>query len=145
MTTTQTNVHQGKHGFYPCDRETFKKLKKLQQFYWKALHRNAQWERWSRKSVQNRVERKWYRDDKGRKTHFEVVGPLAEPQRYPIFIHAKRWRAKGEHALQDNGILEEYNKARYPAATAEQVNPLKLTIEQIDRMLADLEAFEKNA
>lgn len=141
MTQTFTAV-KGRFGFYPCDFDTFLKIKKLHSFYWKALRRNAEWERWYRKAPQNRVLRKWFRDEKGRKTGSEIVGPKPEPKCYPVFTESNHYVAKGGHALKDLGIREAYNNARTPREKAEDVAPLNLSVEKIDKMLAELEAFE---
>jgi hypothetical protein len=140
MTQTFTAV-KGRFGFYPCDYETFLKVKKLHSFYWKALRRNAEFERWCRKAPQNRVIRKWFRDEKGRKTGSEIVGPKPEPKCYPIF-HTRNYVPQGFHALEDMGILQAYQSARTPREKAEDVAPLNLSVEKIDKMLAELEAFE---
>lgn len=149
MTTTQNiqknkfnqDAYQSRWGWHSCDHETYLKLKKLKKLYFKALHRNAEWERWVRKQPQNQVLRKWFRNDKGQKTHFEIVGPMVEPKIYPVF-GGKRYVPKGEHALNDMGVLDAYNNARTPRATPDEVKPIGLTIEQINNMLAHLEKVD---
>lgn len=140
MTVIQ-NVSQSRFGFHACNYETYKKIKKLYGFYWKALRRNAEWERWNRKEPQNRILRKWYRNEKGQKTGFEIVGPKPEPQRYPIF-GTLNYVPKGGHALKAMGVVDAYLTAKHPYATPEAVKPLGLSVEQIDNMLAHLEKFE---
>jgi len=137
MSTVQ-NVNKSRFGFHACNYDIFLKLKKLKKMYFKALYRNADWTRWSNKHPQNRVLRKWIRNDKGQRIGFNVIGPMEEPKVYPIF-GGRHYVPQGEHALNDMGVLEAYNTARTPYITAEEVKPLKLTIEQINNMLAHLE------
>ena len=55
MTTmTETKVYQSKWGYHPCDLETYKKLRKLNQWFMKAQREAAEWNRWARKDKQNR-------------------------------------------------------------------------------------------
>ncbi len=144
MTTIQ-NVNQSRWGFHSCNRETFLKLKKLQNFYWKALRKQAEWNRWNRKEPQNRLLRKWFRNEKNQKTGFEIIGPKPEPKVYPVF---KKWKnyylPDGSHALDDMGVLADYTNARTPRKTLEEVKPLKFSIEKIDKMISELEAFENS-
>lgn len=141
MTMTEKNVHKSRWGYYACDFDTFKKIKKIYGFYWKALHRNAEWERWNRKLPKNRVLRKWYRNDKRQKTGFEITGPKPEPQRYPVFERLN-YIPMAYHALKDMGLIEDYFNARHPYSTPEEVKHLNLSSEQIDNMLTHLEKFE---
>lgn len=140
MTAIQ-NVNKSRWGYHACDHATFLKLKKLKKLYFKALYRYGEWVRWDRKQPQNRILRKWYRNDKGQKTGFEIVGKKPEPQMYPVF-GSYRYVAEGCHPLNDMGVLDAFNIARHPYPTPEAVQPLGLTVEQIDNMLAHLEKFE---
>ena len=86
MTTmTETKAYQSKWGFHPCDLETYKKLRKLNQWFLKAQIKAAEWNRWARKDEQNRVIRKFIRNDQGQKIGCEVVGPKPEPNLDSIF------------------------------------------------------------
>jgi hypothetical protein len=149
MTTTQNiqknkfnqDAYQSRWGFHACDYQTFLKIKKLYGFYWKALRRNGEWNRWNRKEPQNRILRKWYRNAQGQKTGYEIVGPKPEPKLYPVF-GALNYVLQGDHALKAMGVVDAYLTARHPYPTAEEVPQLGLTIEQINNMLAHLEEFE---
>lgn len=142
MTMTEKKVYKGRFGFHACDYDTYCKLKKLHAYYWKALRRYAEWERWNRKDPSNRLLRKWFRNEKGQKTGFEIVGPKPEPVQYPVFIDANYYKIKGTHRLKSESVLEDYQKARTPYATEEAVQPLTLSVDKINKMLALLEAFE---
>lgn len=140
MTTIQ-NVHKSRFGFHACDYPTFLKIKKLHKLYWQAVRRHAEWVRWDRKLPKNRLLKKWYRNEKGQKTGFEIIGPKPEPKRYPIF-GALNYIPQGEPSLSSMGVINDYLIARHPYATPEEVKPLCLSIEKIDNMLSCLENFE---
>jgi len=80
MTTKEITTHESKFGFHPCDRETYMKLKKLNHWFFQAQQRAARWNRWARKDKQNRVIRRFIRNDKGQKIGCKIVGPMPEPQ-----------------------------------------------------------------
>lgn len=148
MQTQAKNVHHGKFGFYPCDWQTFQKLRRLYGYYLLALSRNADWARWNRKQPQNRVLRKWYRDAQGRRTGFEIVGPRTEPQLVPIFTEKakhKNWRGDSlwdEVKILNSHIEQNYRRAKYPAASEAEVQPLTISIAEIDNMLAILDKWK---
>ncbi len=115
-------VHQGRWGFYPCDYDTYRKLKRL-NFLAIACHaRTCEHARWERKEPQNRV---WVsrpaKGTPGRRAATVVLGPKQEPVKGPI----KDW-----------GIITgDYRKARYPKPDAASVEPLTLLQFQIDTLL----------
>ena len=134
--TATAVVNRSRWGFHPCDYQTFRKLKTLHKRYWQTVKAYAEWRRWNRKEPQNRVIRKWERDEKGRKIRFEVVGPRPEPKYCPFFVN--------RFGVESKGIVEAYQQARRPVKENE-VRPLKLSVEQIDRMYDEVESwFEQN-
>ena len=78
-TMTETKVYQSKWGYHPCDQETYKKLRKLNQWFLEAQRQAAEWNRWSRKDKQNRVTRKFTRNDQGQKIGCEIICLQPEP------------------------------------------------------------------
>ena len=86
MTTKEITVYESKFGFHPCDIETYMKLKKLNYWFSQAQHKAAEWNRWARKDEQNRVIRKFIRNDQGQKIGAEIVGPKTEPDLDSIFF-----------------------------------------------------------
>lgn len=50
----ENEVFQGVYGYYPCDKETFLKIKKIRKYYYEALPKAASFFRWARKSSRNR-------------------------------------------------------------------------------------------
>lgn len=128
--TTMQNTFKSRFGFHPCDHETYLKLKKLYKSYWKSLYREGDWERWNRKEPQNRIIRKWERNEKGQRVGCKILGPKPEPKKYPLFRF---------------DVWTEFQNARMPKPNAESVIPLGVSIEKIDKVLAEIEAFEANA
>jgi hypothetical protein len=136
MSTVTVDVNRSRFGFHPCDYQTFRKLKTLHKRYWQTVKAFAEWKRWDRKEPQNRVIRKWNRDEKRRKIGFEIVGPRPEPKYCPFFVN-RFW-------TEDHGIIEAYQQARRPVKE-DEVQPLNLSVEEIDRMYQEVESwFEQN-
>lgn len=133
--------YESRFGFHPCDYDTFIKLKKLKKYYFQALYRHAEWQRWDRKAPQNQVIRRYKKNDKGQRIGYEIVGEKLQPKLYPVFGEL-RFVGKGNHALNDMGVLSAFDSARRPCSSSELVTPLNITIEQIDNMLSHLEKFE---
>ena len=132
MAVKNTQVFQSRWGYHPCDRGLFLKLKEIMKYHWQARRMLAEWERWYRKEPQNRVIRKWIKDDNGRKCGYEVVGPKPEPKTCPLFKYKDRW---GQVSFGGEAFLADYQNARNPKAQ-EDVKPLTHTIAQIDQLLA---------
>lgn len=138
MSMVSENVHKGRFGYYPCDYETFKKLKALHKLAWKALYETAAFNRWYRKEPQNRVIRKKIRNSAG-----QVVGyaaPVARPQPqltspFGLFgLGGNSGFAGLAPELED--VISDYRNARMPRKTPEEVRPLRLSMAQIDEFLA---------
>lgn len=118
-TVVTEGVYQGRFGFYPCDYETYRKLKRLNFLLLKSRIQAAAQERWDRKQPQNRVIR--YR-----------VGKMN-----PVFSERPRPRPLGiKISKNDAAAIEiDYRNARYPKPTAENAHPLRLNHQQIDDLL----------
>ncbi len=115
-------VHQGRWGFYPCDYETYQKLKELHKWYYEAVRKWADWCRWERKEPQNRVIRRKIKDEKGQTIGREVVGPRPEPVVCPHFHHnGKPSPWSGPECVD---VIGAYRNARMPKPTPEVVKPL---------------------
>jgi len=84
-TSTENKVYQSAWGFHPCDKDTYIKLRKLNHWFLKAQIKAAEWNRWNRKDKQNRVIRKFIRNDQGQKIGAEIIGPKTEPNLDSIF------------------------------------------------------------
>jgi len=137
MTTTETNVYKSRWGYHSCDYETFLKLKKLHKLYWQTVYRFAAWERWDRKLPHNRVIRRKLRSEDGTPHGYEVVGMQPEPKYCPYFV-VERY---GWKRIASHGIVEAYRTARTPRSKAENVKPLDLSVERIDKILAEVKGW----
>ena len=128
MDTIEKNeVFMSKWGFHPCSYSTYQKLRKLNSLYERALRLRADWDRWDRKQPQNRVIRKWKRDELGRKIGCEIVGPRLEPKLCPIFNNAG-------YGINHAEIHADYVNAKKPMATREEVKPMVNSVEEIDAL-----------
>lgn len=117
----QQQVHRSRWGFHPCDWAHFAKLKKLHALYWRATYASAAWRRWQAKLPKNRVHRNY--GPGGRRAGGKAVEtPWAEPVSFYV----------PEYAVLD------YQSARMPKTEAALVTRLRLTGEQVDKMLAEL-------
>lgn len=139
----ESEVNQGKYGFYPCNHATYLKLKELNKHVTKALSQCANWYRWARKAPHNRVNRI-------RKTGV-VIGPRLEPTVNPLFFTKKEYEThlsrNGEYfknkikeeTLESTGFISlimcDYRNARYPVQDSKDVESLDLSLEKIDELL----------
>ncbi|MBT6053042.1 MAG: hypothetical protein HOG49_40085 [Candidatus Scalindua sp.] len=157
MTTmTETKVYQSKWGFHPCDLETYKKLRKLNQWFLKAQIKAAEWNRWARKDEHNRVIKKFVRNDQGQRIGCEIVCPKPEPTVDSPFLLTERsenqWKLYGGERTKQTywecgttssyffptglfvnsfGIDVDYHNAKKPVAE-DAVTPLKNSVKEIN-------------
>lgn len=121
-------VVQGRWGYYPCDHATFLKLKELNKFATKAIRQAAARLRWMRKKPDaDGVRRYWkaVRNAQGQRIGYEaekVARPIP-PATNNLLLLADR-------------IARNYRLSRFPKATAEEVQPLDLGVNEISAMLA---------
>jgi hypothetical protein len=148
--SAMTQVFESKWGFHPVSRETSRKLRFLNGFYQKALHRYAAWNRWDVKSPQNRVHKIRIRDEKGQVIDYRKE-EWKEPKIISLFTQKKTKKSNyhpkkgwiGDGAIytylemNSLGIPEMSKAARTPYATKESVKPLALSEEQIDALYND--------
>lgn len=146
MNAVTITVFQSRFGYHPCDKETYLKLKRLKKVFYEELKRFADWNRWNRKQPQNRVIRKWIRNETRQKIGCEIVGPRPEPSLPKVFIARKKvYNTTGagfengmynyRWTLDDYGLSEEIYNCR-PKSSPQDVKPMRMTIEQIDELLA---------
>lgn len=132
---TQVKTVQGKFGFYPCEWETYRKLKRLN--FLSLEHRKVfkRHERWELKLPHNRIQRKWTRNEAGQKISCVPGEPITEPRKGCDELNG--FVKEGMFGLIPirKIIFDDYRKARYPQAKAEFVVPLKLSEQKIDQLL----------
>jgi hypothetical protein len=136
-------VFQSRWGFHPCDRETDKKMRFLNNAYAEALRAAEAWRRWYRKEPQNRVQKKFLYNEHGQRCGKEIVldkhgqpVKLLEPLFNSLFhVKVQKW---GRIYLEDNllggKILEASRKSRKPCERPEDVEPLAISKAEIDRL-----------
>lgn len=143
-------THKSRFGFHPCSYEMFLKLKALNRMYWEALHQQAAWHRWERKEPHNRVIRPRIRNSKGEVVAYGATIPRPEPKLNSFLEKVtyqtrqdrqgqwQRTAISREKVVFKEGwgkVLSDYSNARYAKPTPEEVKPLELSIEQIDKLL----------
>ena len=140
--TTQTvDVHQTRWGYVATDYATYQKLRRLQYLVYLSDVSKARHRRWFRKEPQNRFEKIWTRNDKHQKISYVKGGPIAEPKRnYSEFNEYY----KGSYHIVKEMIQDDYFRAKYPRLKAETVQPLSLSLDEIDKLLKDAEAWLKS-
>ncbi|MHA2279932.1 MAG: hypothetical protein ACXAC5_03525 [Promethearchaeota archaeon] len=125
-------VFETRWGYVPYSYEDYRKLKELNKIFWKARTNAARWNRWARKEPQNRVQKKWIRNEKGQKIGHKVIGPLPEPAVCPLFSKKHRWF---DQYVTDNSIEVEYRKSHRPLATEAEVEKAGFYSADIDSLL----------
>lgn len=131
-------IFETKWGYVAYSYEDYKKLKRLNKIFCKARVHAAQWNRWNRKEPQNRVQKKWIRNEQGQKIGHQVVGPLPEPMVCELFSKKHRWF---DTYVTDNLIEVEYRKSRKPMASKEDVIEAGLSSSKINEMLVKAEQW----
>ncbi len=137
-------TYESRWGHHPCDKETYFKLKELQRCYWEAVRAEHEWERWNRKDPQNRVIREKIRDEKGRITGSNVIGPRPEPVRSKLFYKTYKvpaWNGSEREVttFEYADIVTDCRKARTPVADPNKVPKLSLTIKEIDNLINQIQ------
>ena len=135
-------VFKTKWGYVAYSYENYRKLKRLNVSFQKARSRASEFKRWARKDPQNRVQKKWLRNELGQKIGHEIVGPLPEPVVCELFSKKHKWFDKYDDCkfyITDNAIELEYQKARYPMRSPEHVLPGRMTTAEIEKLLISAE------
>ena len=129
------NVVEGRFGFYPCDYDTYQKIRKIYNAYLKSLSQNASWWRWTNKQPQNRVIRRWKRDAQGRRCGCEIVGKRPEPSINPVFWNmSPLYHRPVMNRVIIDKVIADYRRARYPMKRAEDVVSLSMSNEEIENL-----------
>lgn len=125
-------VHEGKWGFYPCDHENFKKLKRLNYLLLQTKIQAARWKRWGRKAEQNRKYSEPVLPDS-----FYSLDKISGYSRYDRnwFNHDKIINVTDLHTK----IEIDYRNARYPKSNKDYVRPLTLKENHMNELLLELE------
>jgi len=141
-------MFRSRWGFHPCDYQTYRKLKILNQVYWRAIRLAHAWTRWQRKAPHNRVLRRRIRNEKGQTIGYAPPVPLPEPRICSIFSqkvfehrHVDRQGSLSREGFreekvltEDLGIPADYASARKPVADPSEVRPLHLTVTELEEL-----------
>lgn len=151
MTETITTPFETKFGkFAATDKATYKKLKRINHL----LHQVARpWaDRWAR--AQYRLPHNRTFRLKGKTLTCKdswLFAPFYTPktESYREWTGGHTYRNATRITLAETPLLAQfradYQNARHPKDTAEAVQPLTLTAEQIDTLLAQIEEFAREA
>jgi hypothetical protein len=105
----QEPIH-GRWGYYPCNYQNWKTLKRLRFLRFVTMRRQAAWARWHRKQPQNRVIWRRLRDAARRPIGWEQLSPWPEP-RVPAFMIREDRRGR---SVADDWVDALYREARRP-------------------------------
>lgn len=139
MTFTQT--WNNRTYYYPCDRETYHKIRRLRYLWFKTIQRFAAWERWARKLPHNRIQRQTLRKDGkpiGRREVYVDGKPVYIPEpRVPEFMLETLWnRKKVGHAW----VEEMYRAAKHPQSEAPPIFS-EVDLQRAMKLLEQLEEW----
>ncbi len=143
-TPAEFDVYKTRWGYVAYSYEDYKKLKRINMIYHKALKQAGKWKRWIRKAPHNRVIRKWTRNDQGWKVGSSIVGPEPQPSVCDWFSKklvklnrepVGRWFDGHTYIKTDNEAAVEYQKSRKPRFKAEDVEEPTWDTKQIDSLL----------
>jgi len=167
MNSSGIEVYSGNWGHYPCEYQTFLKIKKLHKYYNKSLSQSKTWFRWARKMEHNRktnepktcpvfseiVDSKRQLPSVNKpnaklgystslRTAHSYWVSTKKGEAYSYFIPGINYHEKNHSksiVVRDFAIREAYQMARMPVQDPESVQRLPLSIKEIDTMLAEIE------
>ena len=131
--------------FVPCDRETYRKLKRIRHLATFAEAERDRWDRSQRRLPHNRTFKR--RRGPGR-----PVRELVDEARMIFALFYELHPADPALALPADAkiarqtdlmarFLDDYHQARHPKPQAAEVLPLKLSIDQINEILTQIEVW----
>lgn len=133
-----SKVFETNWGYVAYSYDDYMNLKRLNKIFQKARTHAAQWNRWGRKEPQNRVQKKWIRNEKGQRIGHEVLGPLPEPVVCDLFSKKHRWF---DQYVTENAVEIEYQNSHRPVEKIEDVPPATMPTKDIDKLLKQAEEW----
>ena len=133
-----SEIFETKWGFVPYSYEDYLKLKELNRIFYRARTNAAQWNRWARKEPQNRVQRKWIRNEQGQRIGHEIVGPMSEPAVCDLFSKKHRWF---DQYVTDDVIEIEYRNSHRPVPE-DEVPEKGFSSAEIDKLLKKAQEWQ---
>ncbi len=134
-----SEVFETKWGFVAYSYEDYLKLKELNRIFYKARTNAARWNRWARKEPQNRVQRRWIRNEQGQKIGHKVVGPVSEPVVCSMFSKKHRWF---DQYVTDSTVEIEYRNSHRPVSTEGKVIKAGFSSAEIDKLLKKAQEWQ---
>lgn len=133
--TIPVTTHQGRFGYHPCDFETFLKLKEAHGLLLRAYRDCKRFLRWENKLPDNR------NGEEPKCPHFMLTSGYHRLDKHVFygtgFMDAK---VNGTPLNYYLCVLRQYQNARRPKATPEEVIPLELPVD-FDAIIAQLKEF----
>ncbi|MCI0701447.1 MAG: hypothetical protein L0241_10235 [Planctomycetia bacterium] len=131
-------MYKSRWGFHSCSYEEFCELRSLWKEVLARRKMVAAWRRWYAKAAHNRVKRERIRDSNGHVVRYGQPVPMPEPP-LPTVACRRVTRPSGKVEVEFAGpvgealrrLQEAYRLARRPRATAAEVEPLPVTIEEV--------------
>jgi hypothetical protein len=170
MNTTETQYVTSFGMFCSCDLPTYKKIKRIRHLIEKMKSKNNRFKWYWRKQVQNRVDLVRVSEEKdGKIIKTEILKkPAEEPilfsslfekrDRFEDFTDYERKYYPGWYGFDLNDekaqsrykigytdlydvFMKDHCNAKQPVSSPDEVKPLSLTNEQIDKLLEDAEKY----
>lgn len=144
-------ITKTKFGYFPCDKTTFQRIKRLHGYYNLAVQMLASWNRWNTKQAKNRItEAREYQDGK---TTITSVSPRPEPKLMPVFCQkstiVSHFDSNGRFSnsltlvqkasLCDMGIPALYEQVRIPRKYTKNLPEMTFSDYDILSMLIKIE------
>jgi hypothetical protein len=125
--------------FVPCDRETYRKLKRIRHLATFAETERRRWDRSQRRLPHNRAFKR--RRGPGRPERELVDATRMIFQPFYELVPAEGAVRIAQESDRMRCFFEDYCAARHPKPAAADVTPLKMSIEQIDALLTQIEVW----
>ena len=134
------------YGYFVCDKNEYKKIKRLYNYYQKAVQQAVNWNRWYAKKPENRIFQ--IKEQVDGKTIVKLVLFKPEPTLIPIFnkkeIVISYYRngcyvsdgfQEEKVSVCDMGIISLYKAAKTPKKSSKNLPDVTYTIQEINDML----------
>jgi len=125
--------------FVPCDRETYRKLKRIRHLATFAEAERRRWDRSQKRLPHNRTFKR--RCGLGRPVRERADAARMIFQPFYSLVPAEGDVRMAQESDRMKCFFEDYRAARYPKPAAADVTPLKMSIEQIDALLIEIELW----
>ena len=146
--TTPTVFRTSFDMYVPCDRATYRKLKRIRHLATFAEAERKRWDRSQRRLPHNRMFKRYrLRDANGRFFREPVdaarmiFAPFYDLQAADASLSLPPDAHQARETLLASRFFDDYRAARHPKPTAAEVAPMKLSHAEIDELLAQIELW----